>query len=89
MAAAARSNPFMGRLLKYTVHREVSIYWEEERKGVVFPCKARLDIISDVPGYGLLVCDLKSAASAHPGGNQPEVADHCPDRTTGQHPHPD
>ena len=66
MATSARSNPFMGRLLECAIHREISIYWEEEHEGIVFPCKARLDIISEVPDYGALVCDLKSAASAHP-----------------------
>ena len=66
MSTAARDNPFMGRLLEYAVHREVSVYWEEEFNGVVFACKARLDIISDVPGYGHLVCDLKSATDASP-----------------------
>lgn len=66
MAAAARNNSFMGHLLDCATHTEISVYWDDEIGGVVFPCKARLDIISDVPGFGIVVCDLKSAASASP-----------------------
>ena len=48
------------------VMREVSIYWDEEREGLSIPCKARIDFMATVPGFGLVACDLKSTTDAAP-----------------------
>lgn len=45
---------------------EVSVYWKEEHNGIIIPCKARLDLLSTVPGFGLVPLDLKSTTDASP-----------------------
>lgn len=45
---------------------EVSVYWQEERGGITIPCKARIDFLATVPGFGIVACDLKSTTDAAP-----------------------
>ena len=47
--------------------REVSVYWQEDRGGIRISCKARIDFLATVPGFGLVACDLKSTTDADPG----------------------
>lgn len=57
----------LARLLEsLTARREVSIFWDETVNGQVVPCKARLDLIDDVPKFGTVVLDLKFSRSAAP-----------------------
>ena len=65
MAGSARNNPFLAAALKdENFSAESSIYWEQD--GV--PCKARLDGIAEIPGFGRCVIDLKSTTDASPDG---------------------
>ena len=48
------------------VMREVSIYWTEHHAGQDVPCKARIDFLATVPGFGMVACDLKSTTDASP-----------------------
>lgn len=67
MADAARRHPLVGKLLKAPqAQREVSVYWEEKVDGVSIPCKARIDLLAPLPGFGLVACDLKSTTDAKP-----------------------
>ena len=52
-AAARRADDFMA---------EVSVYWQE---GTV-PCKARIDAVASIPGFGPCIIDLKSTRDASP-----------------------
>ena len=42
---------------------EVSIYWQERE---MIPCKARVDALATIPGFGLCAIDLKSTTDASP-----------------------
>lgn len=65
MSESARRNPFLTTALAQDgFSAETSIYWEQD--GV--PCKARLDGIAEIPGFGLCVIDLKSTTDASPEG---------------------
>ena len=44
---------------------EVSVYWSE--LGGVVPCKARVDILATLPGFGAVAIDLKTTTDASPG----------------------
>ena len=48
------------------VMREVSIYWTENYAGQDIPCKARIDFLATVTGFGMVACDLKSTTDASP-----------------------
>ncbi len=48
------------------VIREVSVYWMEIIDGLEVPCKARIDFLATVPGFGLVACDFKSTTDASP-----------------------
>lgn len=52
-AAAKRADDFMS---------EISVYW---REGPV-PCKARIDAVASIPGFGPCIIDLKSTQDASP-----------------------
>ena len=65
MSESARNNTFLAAALKdANFQAETSIYWDQN--GV--PCKARLDGIAEIPGFGLCVIDLKSTTDASPEG---------------------
>lgn len=72
MAESARANPFLAAALKdANFEAETSIYWDQN--GV--PCKARLDGIAEIPGFGRCVIDLKSTTDASPEGIGRHMAD--------------
>lgn len=52
-AAAGRAQDFMS---------EVSVYWWERS----VPCKARIDAVASIPGFGPCIIDLKSTQDASP-----------------------
>ncbi len=62
MRAALMTHPAIGNAR----HREteVSVYWEE-RDGLV-PCKARVDMLAEIPGFGPVAIDLKTTCDASP-----------------------
>lgn len=62
MAAAVMAHPALGTARKQRT--EVSVYWTE-RDGVV-PCKARIDMLADIPGFGPVAIDLKTTCDASP-----------------------
>ena len=62
-------HPLIGKLMTAQDKRtEVSIYWSETVDGLEIPCKARLDMLATVPGFGLVAVDLKSTDDASPEG---------------------
>lgn len=67
MASAIRNKPILKKIISsQDIKREVSIYWQEEIYGIAIPCKARIDLLATVPGFGLVAVDLKSTEDAHP-----------------------
>ena len=63
MSKAARAHPlFIAASRSGTFITETSIYWHE---GPV-PCKARIDLITELPMFGRCVVDLKSTQDASP-----------------------
>lgn len=69
MAESVLIHPLIGKLMTANDKRtEVSIYWSETVYGLEIPCKARLDMLATVPGFGLVAVDLKSTDDASPEG---------------------
>lgn len=69
MAESVLIHPLIGKLMTAKDKRtEVSIYWSETVDGLEIPCKARLDMLATVPGFGLVAVDLKSTDDASPEG---------------------
>lgn len=67
MAGSVNRQKLVQAMLKAPdVMREVSIYWNEDFDGMLIPCKARIDLLATVPGFGLVTCDFKSTADASP-----------------------
>lgn len=67
MAESVRNHPLIGQIV--TAHdkrTEISIYWSENMDSLEIPCKARLDMLATVPGFGLVAVDLKSTDDASP-----------------------
>ena len=61
MVESVLIHPLIGKLMTAKDKRtEVSIYWSETVDGLEIPCKARLDMLATVPGFGLVAVDLKS-----------------------------
>ena len=70
MAESVLIHPLIGKLMTAKDKRtEVSIYWSETVDGLEIPCKARLDMLATVPGFGLVAVDLKSTDDASPEGS--------------------
>jgi len=68
LARGLFGHSYIAALIKNpTSVKEASIFWEEEIDAQVVPCKARLDLIFEKPGFGDIVLDLKSMRSAAPG----------------------
>lgn len=67
MAEAVRRQKLVQRMNEAPdVMREVSVYWTESVSGVEIPCKARIDFLATVLGFGMVTCDLKSITDASP-----------------------
>ena len=52
---------------------ETSVYWQE--RGSI-PCKARIDALASLPGFGLCAIDLKSTTDASPDAISKHVYDY-------------
>ncbi len=69
MAESVWNHPLIGQIMTAVDKRtETSIYWSETVDGTEIPCKARLDMLATVPGFGLVAVDLKSTDDASPEG---------------------
>lgn len=69
MAESVWNHPLIGQIMTAEDKRtETSIYWSETVDGTEIPCKARLDMLATVPGFGLVAVDLKSTDDASPEG---------------------
>lgn len=69
MAESVWNHPLIGQIMASEDRRtETSIYWSETVDGIEIPCKARLDMLATVPGFGLVAVDLKSTDDASPAG---------------------
>lgn len=68
MAEAVRAHPMAGALLRAAKGFELSLFWEVTINGLTIPCKARLDMLADLPGFGLALGDLKKTRDASPRG---------------------
>lgn len=69
MAESVWDHPLIGQIMTSEDRRsETSIYWCETVDGIEIPCKARLDMLATVPGFGLVAVDLKSTDDASPAG---------------------
>jgi hypothetical protein len=66
MAQEVREHKLIARVLAGSPSIEASIYWNEEHAGASIPCKARIDLLGDVPGFGFVAVDLKSTTDASP-----------------------
>lgn len=64
MAESVRSHPRAGVFIAAAKGFELSLFWELTINGVVIPCKARLDIMADIPGFGVALGDLKKTRDA-------------------------
>ena len=74
MAMSVRSHPLMETALSVDDWQaETSIYWTE-RDGM--PCKARVDAIATIPGFGRCAIDLKSTTDASPDGISKHIYDY-------------
>ena len=76
MAASVRAHPMAGALLRAATGFELSMFWELTIGGLTIPCKARLDVVADVPGFGLALADLKKTRDASPRGMARHVLDY-------------
>ena len=69
MAESVWNHPLIGQIMAARDKRtETSIYWSETVNRTVILCKARLDMLATVPGFGLVAVDLKSTDDASPEG---------------------
>lgn len=66
MAGAVRAHPMAGAFIRAAKGFELSLFWEVTIGGLTIPCKARLDMLADVPGFGLALGDLKKTRDASP-----------------------
>lgn len=67
MAGSVRNHPLIGQIMSaHDKQTEISIYWSENMDNLEIPCKARLDMLATVPGFGLVAVDLKSTDDASP-----------------------
>ena len=75
MKDAAVSHPLLKAAMQAWPcwHTETSIYWTE--RGSI-QCKARLDIMANIPDFGLCIIDLKSTTDASPGAISRHIADY-------------
>lgn len=69
MAESVWNHPLIGQIMAARDKRtETSIYWSETVNRTEILCKARLDMLATVPGFGLVAVDLKSTDDASPEG---------------------
>ena len=76
MAEAVRAHPLAENFLRAAKGFELSLFWELTIGGLTVPCKARLDILADIPGFGLALGDLKKTRDASPRGMSRHVLDY-------------
>lgn len=74
MSAAASLHPlFKAARAARDWQAETSIYWQE--RGSI-PCKARIDAVASLPGFGLCAIDLKSTTDASPDAISKHIYDY-------------
>lgn len=72
MAESVRAHPLMRAALEaQDFAAESSVYWTELDGSV--PCKARIDALASVPGFGLCAIDIKTTRDASPAALEKSI----------------